>query len=48
MPVAGKCLMAGTFTEYNAGHRLMNQDDYDAEVEDMRSYIEEKMAEVCY
>lgn len=40
-------LIAETFTEYNAEHKLMDQESYDSEVEDMRNYIEEKQAENC-
>lgn len=40
-------LIAETFTEYNSGHNLLDQESYDSEVEDMRSYIEEIQAENC-
>ena len=40
-------LIAETFTEYNSEHNLLDQESYDSEVEDMRSYIEEKQAENC-
>lgn len=31
-----------TFTEYNSKANLLDQEDYDSEVEDMKSYIEDK------
>lgn len=40
-------LISSTFTEYNSVHNLLNQDDYDKEVEDMRNYIEEEKEEVA-
>ncbi len=40
-------LIAETFTEYNSGYKLLDQENYDSEIEDMRSYIEEKQAENC-